>query len=129
MPKRSNEFQRMVKYIYDQVVPAGGRVTESAMLEESPGGAKREVDILIEYNVAGHDLKITVECRSHKRPQTVQWIDTLIGQYGGLPVNQIVAVSDTPFSDAAKAKASARNIDLITVNEALTADWKNRIET
>jgi hypothetical protein len=129
MPKRTNTFQQVVKYIYSQIVPAGGRVTESAMLEESAGGSKREVDVLIEYTVAGHNLRIAVECRDHGRDQTLEWIDSLIGKYSRLRVNQIVAVSASPFSEAAKIKAAEHHIDLITANEALTTDWKTRIES
>jgi hypothetical protein len=36
MPKRTNEFQQIVAYIYSQIVPAGGRVTESAFLQVLP---------------------------------------------------------------------------------------------
>ena len=53
MPKRTNRFQRIVKYLYEQVTPAGGTVTESAMLPETGTGTLREVDILVEYNIAG----------------------------------------------------------------------------
>jgi hypothetical protein len=49
--------------------------------------------VLIEHNVAGHDIKIAVECRD----QNVQWINNLIGKYSHLRVNQIVAVSSSPF--------------------------------
>jgi hypothetical protein len=84
--------------------------------------------VLIEHVVAGHDIKIAVECRDYSRDQNVQWIDSLIGKFARLKVNQIVAVSSSPFSDAAKKKAFAHNIELITVNEALTTDWLNRIE-
>lgn len=127
MPKRSNEFQRIVKYIYSQVSPAGGRVTESALLREDGTGEQREVDVLIEHNVAGHDIKIAVECRDHARDQDVGWIDGLIGKYSRLSVNKVVAVSSTLFSEAAKTKAAKANIDAITVNEALTTDWRTRI--
>jgi hypothetical protein len=43
-------------------------------------------------------------------------------------VSQVVAISSSPFSEAAKTKAAKHNIEAITVNEALTADWVNRIE-
>jgi hypothetical protein len=128
MPKRTNEFQQIVAYIYSQVAPAGGRVTESAFLREGGTGEPREVDVLIEHKVAGHDIKIAVECRDHTRDQNVQWIDNLIGKYSRLRVNHIVAVSSSPFSGSAKAKAADHNIEALTVNEALTTDWINRIE-
>jgi hypothetical protein len=128
MPKRTNEFQQVVTYIYSQIVPRGGRVTESALLQESGDGAQREIDILIEYALVGHDLRIAVECRDRGRDQTVEWVDGLIGKYSRLKVNQIVAISASPFSAEAKRKAAEHNMDLITVNEALTRDWTKRVE-
>jgi hypothetical protein len=128
MPKRTNEFQRIVAYIYSQIVPAGGRVTESAFLQEDGTGEPREVDVLIQYDIAGHNMNIAVECRDYTRDQNVQWIDNLIGKYSRLKVNQIVAVSSSSFSETAKTKATKHNIEAITVNEALTTDWRNRIE-
>jgi hypothetical protein len=128
MPKRTNEFQQIVAYIYSQIAPADGRVTESAFLQEDGTGDQREVDVLIEHKIAGHDLKIAVECRDHTRDQNVGWIDSLIGKYSRLKVNQIVAISSSPFTDAAKTKAAEHNIEAITVNDALTSNWINRIE-
>jgi Restriction endonuclease len=128
MPKRTNEFQQVVAYIYSQIVPSGGRVTESAFLREDGTGEPREIDVLIDHKIVGHDIKIAVECRDYTREQNVEWIDQLIGKYSRLRVNQIVAVSSSPFSEAAKIKAAKHNIEAITVNEALTTDWINRIE-
>ena len=112
MPKRSNEFQRLVKYIYEQITPAGGRVRESAMLPE-PQFGDREVDILVEQTVAGHEIRISVECRDRGRKGAVEWIDSLIGKYFYLKVDKVVAVSTAMFTDAAKAKANLHGIDLI----------------
>lgn len=128
MPKRTNEFQQVVAHIYSQIAPAGGRVTESALRREDGTGTEREVDVLIEHKVAGHDITIAVECRDHTADQNVTWIDALIGKYGQLAVNKVVAVSSSPFSEAAKTKAAKHNIDAITVNEALTTSWVERIE-
>ena len=128
MPKRTNEFQQIVAYIYSQIVPAGGRVTESAFLREDGEGDPREVDVLVEHAIVGHDIKIAVECRDYTRDQNVEWIDNLIGKYSRLKVNQVVAISSSLFSQTAKTKAAKHNIEAITVNEALTIDWVNRVE-
>lgn len=128
MPKRTNEFQQIVALIYSQIVPAGGRVTESAFLREDGEDDPREVDVLVEHTIAGHDIKIAIECRDYTRDQNVEWIDNLIGKYSRLSVNQVVAISSSPFSQTAKAKAAKHNIEAIAVNEALTTDWANRIE-
>jgi hypothetical protein len=43
MPARSNNFQRVVKYLYDQI-SNGATVTESGFLKERDG-TPREVDL------------------------------------------------------------------------------------
>jgi hypothetical protein len=128
MPKRTNRFQRIVKYIYEQVTPAGGKVTESAMLPETGTGTLREIDILVEHSIAGHKVEIAIECRARGRVETIEWIDSLIGKYSRMKVNHVVAIAQTQFAAAAKEKARQHNIELITINEALTADWRASIE-
>ena len=128
MPKRTNRFQQIVKYIYEQVTPAGGKVTKSAMLPETATGTLREIDILVEHSIAGHKIQIAVECRARRRAETIEWIDSLIGKYSQINVNHIVAIAQTRFAPAAKEKARQNDIELITINEALTADWRASIE-
>ena len=45
-----------------------------------------------------------------------------------LPVDRVVAASSKKFTSAAKKKADYHRIDLITVNEALTSNWRKCIE-
>jgi hypothetical protein len=126
VPARTNEFQQIVKYIYDQISP-GATVTESGFLKERDG-TLREVDVLIEWKFAGVDLQMAVECREYSREQNIQWVDDLIGKYTDLTVNKVVAISSSKFRPSAKRKAWAHGIDVITVNEALTKDWRAEIE-
>jgi hypothetical protein len=127
MPKRTNEFQQLVAYIYSKVTPIGGKVTESAELAEDGSSVEREIDILIEHKVAGIELKLAVECRDRARDETVEWIDALIGKYSRLKVNKVVAVSSSGFSGEAERKAAAHGIDTITAEEAARVDWAARV--
>jgi hypothetical protein len=123
MPKRTNEFQRLVAYVYSKITPIGGKVTESAELLEDGSTTKREIDILIEHKISGIELKIAIECRDRSRDETVEWIDLLIGKYSRLKVNKVVAVSSAGFSNEAERKAAAHGIDTITAEEATKVDW------
>lgn len=67
MPERTNEFQQLMHYIYSQMVPEGATVTESALLKERNSNSEREVDILIEHEIAGTKLRMAVECRDRSR--------------------------------------------------------------
>jgi hypothetical protein len=123
MPKRTNDFQKLIKSIYEQIVPDGGKVTESGMVYDKDAETLREVDILVKYRYAHHDFKIAIECRNRSRKDSVEWIDRLIGKSKSLSVNKVVAVSKEGFSEIAIKKAEAHNIDTLTLKNAVETDW------
>lgn len=123
MSRRSNEFQRLITGIYDAMTSVeGGNVSESAILTE-PSGIPREIDVLIEKKLYGHNLRIAVECRDRFRKDDVEWIDSLLGKYKNLEVHKIIAVSRSGFSASAKQKASDNGIEVKTLEECLDTDW------
>src|SRR5574337_1919054 len=81
MPARTNEFQQLVRRIYEQLVPAGATVTESAFLTERDSSSSREVDILVEFRLADTVIRLAVERRDRYRASDIEWIDQLIGKY------------------------------------------------
>jgi len=123
MPKRTNEFQQLMHYIYSQMVPEEATVTESVLLEERDSDSKREVDILIEYEIVGTTVRIAVECRDRSRSDSIEWIDSLIGKYRDLAVNKVIAVNRSGFAERAVQKATANGIDARTLENALDTDW------
>jgi hypothetical protein len=127
MPKRSNDFQRMIRRIYSQTRSRGATVTESAVLPERGSGVEREVDVLIEFRTADVDVRIGVECRDQKRMADIQWIDSLIGKYENLPVHRVVAVSRSGFTKAAERKAAEKHIETRTLRHALSIDWPKEL--
>lgn len=125
MPRRSNEFQRLVMAIYGAMAKVeGGKVTESAVLHE-PNGTPREVDILLEASIYDAPLRIAVECRDRSRKSDIEWIDGLIGKYRDLPVHKVIAVSRRGFSVTAAEKAVATKIDLRSLEQCDDADWSS----
>lgn len=125
MPKRTNDFQRLVKLIHDAIsIVEGATVSESAMLPE-PDGTMREVDILIERTVADVVIRVAVECRDRSRKSDVDWIDGLVGKFKNLKIDRVVAVCRLGFSKAAAAKADLNNIELRVLAECLVHDWKS----
>lgn len=124
MPKRTNDFQSLIKKIYDQIVPEGGEVTESGMVFDKEAGILREVDILVKYKYAGHDFSFIVECRDRSRAETVEWIDELVGKTKSLSVNKVIAVSSKSFASSAKRKARENGIETLTLEKAQEVDWE-----
>ena len=83
---------------------------------------------MLSITLPGHKIQIAIECRARGRAETIEWIDSLIGKYSRINVNRVVAIAQTQFAPAAKEKARQHGIELITINEALTADWRANIE-
>lgn len=125
MPKRSNDFQRLIKRIYEQLDSFSAKITESALLAEIGTNELREVDVLIEYTMPGmtRPTRVAIECRDHGRASDKIWIDGLIGKYGALPVDRVIAVSRKTFTAGAKAKAERAKIEVRTLAAALETDW------
>ncbi|MGQ4620032.1 hypothetical protein [Nocardia sp. R7R-8] len=110
MPKRTNAFQTLVATISEHV-RGEAIVTESKMLQDLDTGAEREVDICIEHTVAGHLIRICIECSSHKRIRDVSWVDQMHGKHLRLPTNLLVLASESGFTPAALEKAKACRIE------------------
>jgi hypothetical protein len=129
MPKRSNQFQKIVTYIAEQLAPLGATVKESVELpEKDVNRVSREVDTLIEVGAGQTCVRIAVESRDRGRRDDIEWVDSLIGKYVGLPVDQVVAVSNAGFSATAKLKAKAYNIEVLSPQEVADTDWPARFQ-
>jgi len=74
---------------------------------------KRQVDVTIEIDgVITH-----VECRAHKAPQDVKWIEELMGRRESLHAHSIIAVSSSGFTEGARKKARNFGVLLRTMSE------------
>lgn len=113
MPARTNDFQSVV-YFVKKHVAADAEVAESAMLRDRITGELREVDVVISAQVAGQDLAIGIECRDHRRPQSVEWVEQAKDKHSRLPINQTVLVSSSGFTKPAHALAAKFGIELVT---------------
>jgi restriction endonuclease len=125
MPPRSNSFQRLILLIEASLAPIGARIIESLMLRDLVSGHLREIDIAIDIPSGPRTIRVALECRDHKRPASVQWINELTGKYMHLPVDRIVAVSRSGFTKSARDKAAAVKIDLLTFEDAPNFDWSS----
>jgi len=127
VPRRSNDFQKLVLRIYSALGGANSSVEESVLLPEKNSRVKREIDVLVTSNVAGHSVRVAVEARDHSARQDITWVDGLIGKYANLDVQKVVAISHTGFSTTAAEKAKQHNIELITLEEAKVVNWEDRL--
>jgi Restriction endonuclease len=125
---RSQKFEQRVSRIHRLLEADGSSVTWNDRIPDPDNPDQlRQVDILIRRP----NQTVHIECRSHKSPQDVQWIEELIGRRESLGADQIIAASDSGFTDGARRKAIRHGIilrDLHEVTEREVSSWGQRTE-
>ena len=83
------------------------------MLIDFHTGAKREVDVVVRGRVAGREVVMSIECRDHARPQTVEWVEQEVQKHSRLPTNVLVLASSSGFSGKARQIAQLHHVQLV----------------
>ena len=122
MPKRTNEFQKLV-YLVRTNLAAGATVTESKMLRDRVTRKQREVDVCIEGRLGGQAVMVCVECRDHKRPADVQWVDASRTKHERLPTNALILASKSGFTPEARRVAEAYGIETFSLEDVDGTDF------
>jgi hypothetical protein len=121
MPKRSNDFQRLV-YLIRVNLAEGAKVTESKMMRDRLTKRFREVDVVIEGKVGNHPVTVCVECRDHKRVADVTWVDMMKAKHERLDTNALILASSSGFTPEARNVASTFGIEVFTLEDVESAD-------
>ena len=127
MPKRSNEFQRLIETIHHQL-GSGATVSESCLLEDRVTHQLREVDIVIETTVAESSIRIGIECCDLSRRASVEWVERMCGKHSHLPVDKLLLVSRSGFTRTAFAKAAIFGADALTFADAERVPWTSALK-
>lgn len=121
MPKRSNDFQRLV-YLVRVNLADGAKVTESKMMRDRLTKRFREVDVVIEGMVGHQPVVVAIECRDHKRVADVTWIDMMKTKHDRLNTHALLLASRMGFTPEAKDVAAKYGIELFSLEDIETAD-------
>lgn len=116
MPKRSNEFQRLIALL-TMAKSDGAIVHESVEIETLDGGKKREIDVVAVGAVAGHRTVVAIEARDTKRKQDVLWVEQAKTKFERLGANVKILVSSSGFTAEALESATKFGIKTITPGE------------
>jgi hypothetical protein len=119
MPKRTNDFQKLVDIIQRLYAPKNATVTTSAMVTPLSGGTPREIDILVEFKTDLYPFKVAVEAKDHSRSIDAMVVETYGGKYnsnGGIIVDKVIIVAHS-FTETAKQRANELGFSLHTINE------------
>jgi len=128
MTKASDEFEIMISRIHELLEGEGANVEWNERIPD-PDNPKqlRQVDVVIRKD----GLINLVECRLHKEPQDVKWIEELIGRRISLEASAIAAVSTSGFTSGAIKKAEKYGVilrDLKNLSDAEIKSWARSVE-
>jgi hypothetical protein len=121
MPKRSNDFQRLI-YLIRHSLADGATVTESKLMRDRITKKPREVDVVIEGTVGSQKVIVSVECRHHQRVADVTWVEQAKTKHDRLATNALILTSKAGFTAEARRVAELYGIELFTVEDVESAD-------
>jgi hypothetical protein len=121
--KASEDFEHLIERIHMLVESEDSIVTwNDRIIDPDNPDQLRQIDVTIARQ--GHLTH--VECRFHRTPQDVKWIEELIGRRASLKADAMIAVSASGFTEGATKKAEAHGIilrTLHTLSEQEIRDW------
>jgi Restriction endonuclease len=123
----SDSFEQLIHRVYQLLAGSEAEVTWNDHILDPDNPARlRQIDITIRQK----RVLTIVECRQHKSPQDVQWIEELIGRRVSLGAHAVIAVSSSGFTAGAQAKARRyaiilRSLQQLTDEEI--ANWGRRV--
>lgn len=123
MTAESKAFELQVHRIHELLESTEADVTwNDCIIDPDNPGRGRQIDITIRK-----DGKVTlVECRLHRTPQDVTWIEELFGRRVSLGADSVIAVSSSGFTKGAKSKAQRFGIilrDLRDLTDIEVSNW------
>ena len=116
------EFEKLVARIEEAAAPAEASVESPDRIPDLVTGTLREVDASIRYDIGTVPVLITIECRRHKDPQDVMWVEQLIAKREAIGAARTIAVSWAGFSKEAKAVARRGGVELRRLEDVDRAD-------
>lgn len=117
MTRKGRELEELVATLEKGLSGTGVKITSPDFIEDVVIQDKREVDVSLRFNMGSHDFLLVFECRDRKNTEDVTWIEQLATKRDDICVNKLIAVSSNGFSNNARKKAHAKNIELRTLKE------------
>jgi len=122
MPKRTNQFQRLILLLQKQLSGVA-EVNESEMLIDRRNKEETEVDVVVYGKQGVHRPVISIECRDHKRPQSKGWVNEMYAKHEYLPTTDLILASSSGFTKPAERLANLLGIRPVKMNDASSVEW------
>lgn len=128
--KKSNEYEVLTTIIQKALSTLDNVAIEHDKKIKDKDGIKRQIDVLIEYEIAPHigTQRIIVECKNHGRKVDIAKVGTFIDLVESVNASRGIYVSSAGFQAGAITKANGTNgkvllHSLSEVNEKDVVEW------
>jgi hypothetical protein len=125
--KTPKAFERLIRRIYELLERSGALVKWNDHVADPDNPSQmRQIDITIKRG----EQTTLVECRRHRRPQGVKWVEELIGRRQSLVADGVIAVSSSGYTKGALLKAQRYGVtlrDLRRLTDADVQSWGKQI--
>lgn len=111
MVKKGRRLEKTIESLEKLLSKTNLKVSSPALLPDYVAGGVREVDIAIQGEFGSTNILIAIECRDHKNPQNVTWIEQLKTKRDAIQANKMIAVSSSGFSENATITAQKYGIE------------------
>lgn len=122
MPKRSNQFQRLVVLLHERL-DKNWTVIESEMLINTLTGDEREVDIVCRSKLGAHEVIVSIECTDTKRPASSTWVESMRSKHEFLPTSKLILWSGNGFYKPAIEIAKKCGIETVSPQNEISEEW------
>ena len=119
------QYERAIAHIEESA--GNSKVIRNHKVLGRRTGTERQVDVWLEAVVGNeHTVKVAIECRYYAaRPVAIKDVEAFISFLEDVAAHKGVMISHSGFSDGARKRADAANIELrtLTLEEAEEFDW------
>jgi hypothetical protein len=113
---QEGDWQKYEHYIFGALQRRfpGARVVPNAHLPGLKSGRDRQIDVLVELEIGGCNIRIAFDCKCYKRNVDVKHVESFLGMLEDIRVSQGVLVTTKGYSKTAHERAmrESRAIDL-----------------
>ncbi len=111
------DYEKKVHAYYSQMYP-NAHITHNAKIAGRYSGINRQIDILIEDDVADYPIKIVIDTKYYSRKIDVGCVESFISMMEDVEANRGVMIASKGYSEAAiqRVYKSSRSIELDILN-------------
>lgn len=126
----NTEYEKFTQEIYQDLLKKDGLTTEVKHDVKLQGkSSKHQIDVYWEYNFAGINHKVAIECKNYNKQLSIGIIRNFYGVLKDIGNVNGIIVTKVGYQKGAKEFAEYYGINLIVLREPEPNDWQGRLKT